>query len=106
MAKQSPPAWVKKLVSTLQGGKFAASCAALLLALGFAGCSDNMPTSPLESPADNFGTSSLPELIGKFGANTEWTVSQVIARNGGTMQLDGQRLLCTFESGALPTNNV
>ena len=47
MEKQIPPTWVKKLVSTLTGGKVVASCA-LVLALSFAGCGDNMPTSPLE----------------------------------------------------------
>jgi len=105
MEKQIPPTWVKKLVSTLTGGKVVASCA-LVLALSFAGCGDNMPTSPLESPSDNIGVSSLPDLIGKFGADTQWTVSQTIRKSGGTMQLDGQRLLCTFEAGALPVNSA
>ena len=105
MANQSPPAWVKKLVSTLMNGKFAAP-SALLLALCFSGCSDNMPTSPLESPSDNLGTSSLPELIGKFGATTEWSVSQTMRKVGGTIELDGQRVVCTFAPGALPVNTV
>ena len=105
MAKQSPPAWVKKLVSTLNGGKFIAS-SALLLAFCFAGCADNMPTSPLESPSGNLNTNSLPDLIGKFGASTEWTVQQTMRKQGGTMELDGQRLQCTFEAGALPVNSA
>ena len=105
MAKQSPPAWVKKLVSTLTTGKFVAP-SALLLALCFTGCSDNMPTSPLESPSDNLGTSSLDDLIGKFGASTEWTVQQTMRKQGGTIELDGQRLLCTFDPGALPVNSA
>jgi hypothetical protein len=36
----------------------------------------------------------------------EWSVSKEIHKSGGSMQLDGQQLVCTFPPGALPMNRT
>jgi hypothetical protein len=36
------------------------------------------------------------------GPSLEWTVTKLILKKGGTMNLDGSRVTCSFPSGALP----
>lgn len=104
MPQQAPPTWVKDLVSTLLNKKAIAPFALLGALLVAPGCSD-MPTSPLESPAGNLSANHFDLQIGKT-TGPEWTVSQEIHKRGGTMELDGQQLVCTFPSGALPENRT
>jgi hypothetical protein len=105
MAKQTPPTWVKKVLSTITSGKFVASCAGLLLAIGFAGCSDMGSSPTMPSLNDNLGTSSIDLISGKT-KGPEWTVQEMMYRHGGTIYLDGGQLYCTFSREALPVNQA
>jgi hypothetical protein len=100
MRQQSPPIWVKDLVHILLNKKAIAPFAILGALLVAPGCSD-MPTSPFESPANNPSANQIA-----LHGQTEWTVVQEMRKNGGTIQLDGQQLVCTFPAGALPVNQA
>jgi hypothetical protein len=108
MRDQAPPTWVKTLVRSLLSSKFVAAGALLGAVLLAPGCSD-MPTDPSGqsqlSQENGLGTSSLALISGKT-EGPEWTVTQLMYRHGGSMELDGQRLVCNFSRNALPVNQA
>jgi hypothetical protein len=96
MRHPSLRAWGKSLVPALRNPKLIPS--AILLALTFGlGCSDS-PTTP-GLPQETLENSSIIDF-GQSGP--QWTVVELMLRRGGSMNLDGDRLVCSFSPGALP----
>jgi hypothetical protein len=105
MRDQTPPTWVKTLVRHLLSSKFIAASALVGAVLLAPGCSD-LPTSPGNQLSQEDGPSitSLDDVIGQ-APRFEWTVTKKMRARGGSIKLDGQRLVCTIPNGALPTSD-
>jgi hypothetical protein len=95
----------------LEGLHRAATRQRLLVVLGlFAGllfstsCSE-MPTSPGGDfdLGNGLGTNAVKPPL---ASNPQWTVQQLIPASGGTMLLDGGKVICVFPSGSLPDNEA
>jgi hypothetical protein len=99
---------VKTLVHSLLSRQFVAAGALFGAVLLAPGCSD-MPTDPSGqsqlSQENGLGTSSLDLISGKT-TGPEWSVTEVMYRHGGVIELDGPRLVCNFSRNALPVNQA
>lgn len=80
-----------------------APCALLFALLLVPGCSE-APTG-IEQPQASIDDSSLDNLVGQ-ASSIQWTVIKLILSNGGSMKLDGERVVCSFPPGALPLPQV
>ena len=102
MRPSSPLRWVKSNIPALWSLALA-PCALLLALLFVQGCSDT-PMSPAR-PEESLDSSSLQDLFGQSDG-PEWTVVKLLLLRGGSMQLDGERVTCSFAPGALPLSQV
>jgi hypothetical protein len=105
MPDQTPPTWVKTLVRQLLSSKFIAASALLGAVVLAPGCSE-VPSSPGSQLSQEDGPSitSLDNVIGQ-APRYEWSVTKKMRARGGSIKLDGQRLVCTIPNGALPTSD-
>lgn len=104
MRHSSPLRWVKSNIPALWSLALA-PCALLLALLFVPGCSDT-PMSPAQ-PEESIDSNSQDLFSQASGAGgLQWTVIKLILRRGGSMNLDGERVTCSFTPGALPLPQV
>jgi len=96
MPHSSPLTWVKRNLPAVF--LTLGPCAFLVALLLFTGCSES-PTG-IEQPVASLEDSSLDNIVGD-ASSTEWTVTKLIMRRGGSMKLDGEQVVCSFSPGAI-----